>query len=115
MENDLICFREDLVKRYSQGRKNVSEKETDDLLRCFLEYLSKDMLKTDGYAYKFPSYLGKLYKPTNIHELEDEYGERDIRMLDVYYLSHKHLRLYHDKHPTEEYDKMELQRNQNAE
>ena len=113
MENkDLILFREDLCKRYSQGRKSVSEKETDDLLRCFLEYFSKGALKTKGYAYELPL-LGKMYKPFDIEDLENE--ERDTRMIDFYYLSPGRRDFkYGKKGITELYDKMELQRNQNA-
>lgn len=58
---NIFSNREDIVKRYSERRKNLSEEEAEDLLNCLLGYLKKITSDKETYAVKIGS-LGFMYK-----------------------------------------------------
>jgi len=56
-----IYFKEDLVKEYAASRKNISDKEAADLIRCTLAYLKHCTKDPETYAIYIAG-LGYLYK-----------------------------------------------------
>lgn len=58
-----MLFKEDIVKKYSQRRKNFPEDEVSDLLNCLLKFIKSKVAEKGGetYAIELPSFL-TLYK-----------------------------------------------------
>lgn len=67
---DVIYFTDDVAKAYAEKRKNLSEKEAKDLIRCLVGFLKQDIKEMNEYAYQLPR-LGTIYKSIN-HEKKDK-------------------------------------------
>ena len=70
-ETDGILYKEDLIKRYAEGRKALSERDVADLLNCLVMYLkeSANNIHSPHYAFEIPQ-IGFLYrklKRNNLH------------------------------------------------
>lgn len=61
MSKGLFSNREDVVKIYSEKRKNFPIEEVDDLLDCMFEYLKEKVKDKETYAIKLGD-LGYMYK-----------------------------------------------------
>lgn len=74
--NDLIYYKKDLCKAYSENRKNVTEEDAEDLLNCFFGYLEAETKKKDsGYVYEIPCF-GNLYRTPTETEETDAYLDK---------------------------------------
>jgi len=107
--DDLIYYRKDLCEAYSRKRKNVTEEDADDLLRCLFEYLEQDIKNSNNYAYTIPVF-GTMY------HREVREGEETDRFLDACYNPYHSAGKFCKKPILERFDsadKKEIQRNQN--
>lgn len=59
--HNIFSNREDLVKRYADRRKNISEEEVEDLLDCVLGYLKQVTSDNETYAVRIGN-LGYMYQ-----------------------------------------------------
>lgn len=67
--SDLIYYKEDIIKAYSEKRKNLSKEEVEDLLRCLTLFLETEFKKPKFTAYEIPN-IGFLHKKVDLSKLE---------------------------------------------
>lgn len=65
---------EDVIKRYAEKRKPLSEEDVEDLYRCITGYIKKIVSEDNDYAIKIPR-IGFLYK-----KFKKEDMKRSIKM-----------------------------------
>lgn len=80
--NEPIYTVQDLVEEYTNGRKNIPQKEVEDLIRCLILFLKKDMRKGETPYYYFPR-LGTLYKKFGEEEQKHHTHLFDIMMFEL--------------------------------
>ena len=65
MYDDLIYYKQDIIDAYSEKRKSLEKKDVEDLLRCALLFLEKEVKKTDFTAFEVPN-IGFLHKKLDL-------------------------------------------------
>lgn len=69
--NDLIYYKQDVIDEYSEKRKALDKKDVEDLLRCALLFLEKEMKdkKKEFTSFEIPN-IGFLHKKLNLDNLK---------------------------------------------
>ncbi len=63
--DDLIYYKQDLIDEYSAKRKNLESKDVEDLLRCALLFLEKEVKKPNFSSFEIPN-IGFLHKKISV-------------------------------------------------
>jgi hypothetical protein len=66
---DLIYYKQDIIDEYAAKRKNLNSKEVEDLLRCSLLFLEKEVKKDTFTAFAVPN-VGFIHKKINFSNLD---------------------------------------------
>jgi hypothetical protein len=67
--SDLIYYKQDIIDEYAAKRKNLNSKEVEDLLRCSLLFLEKEVKKDTFTAFAVPN-VGFIHKKINFSNLD---------------------------------------------
>ena len=69
--SDLIYYKQDVIDEYAEKRKALDKKDVEDLLRCALLFLEKEMKdkKKEFTSFEIPN-IGFLHKKLNLEELK---------------------------------------------
>ena len=72
--------KKDLIKAYAAKRKNLSEREVEDLLNSLIKFIQKDVKTENNYAYHLRR-IGTIYKKFQ-EELDEKSAQTDNERLD---------------------------------
>lgn len=70
--NDLIYYKQDVIDAYAEKRKSLDKKDVEDLLRCALLFLDREMKdkKKDFTSFEIPN-IGFLHKKLNFDTIKN--------------------------------------------
>jgi hypothetical protein len=116
---DLIYYKQDIIDEYSDRRKALTKKEIEDLLRCALLFIEKQVKTNSFESFEIPN-IGFLHKKLDISKLEKpnkKVQEQDSMFVRCAYLDTTFLPIEMRKDMLGTYyygvDKKELQKTQN--
>lgn len=68
--DDLIYYKQDIIDAYSNKRKALGKNDVEDLLRCALLFLEKEIKKPSFTAFEIPN-IGYLHKKLDLSKLKE--------------------------------------------
>lgn len=117
--SDLIYYKQDIIDEYSAKRKSLEKKDVEDLLRCALLFLEKEVKKTDFTAFEVPNigFLHKKLDPSKLEKMTKRISKEDNFVAECAYIDTTFLPIVMRKDMWESYypgfTKQELQQTQN--
>jgi hypothetical protein len=117
--DELIYYKEDVAKAYSDKRKNLTEEDAKELLRCITGYIQK---QKDCETIDIPR-IGELYKKKqpfsedSVRKFTTRFTKYDEEFINVAYKKVSELDFLYEPTKVEKYyegySKMDLQEYQN--
>lgn len=86
--SDLIYYKQDIINEYAAKRKNISSKEVEDLLRCALLFLEREVKKSSFTSFEVPNvgFLHKKLDYSNLSKMSKVIKKEDNFIVESAYL-----------------------------